>query len=144
MGICTSLCCSTDLSNNANSSCSIEHVCLLEENHLIIFDSPSYRNSLLKSFESECIVCFHELKNGQSISNNCSVNGCRLNGHQYCIYNWYLRHKKCPICNEQWVEPPRYNQLYRLSRSISEPGKPPDLNMIYEMKESMQKYSRNN
>ena len=39
---------------------------------------------------------------------------------------------KCPICNEEWTEPPRYNQLYRLNRSVSDPGKPPDLNVLYE------------
>ena len=107
MGICTSLCCYSQISQRLDSSQCINNSHLPRDNNnssrknnLILLDSPPYRNSIMKSFDSECIICFHNLNDNQLVSNNCSKNNCRLDAHQYCVYNWYLRHRKCPICNE--------------------------------------------
>ena len=136
MGICASLCCSDEkLSTKNISSTNIPNI--------FAFD-PSFNNSR----NDECIICLNTIKSNHLKSNNCHYNNCKLNAHEYCIYTWFLQKGSCPICHSSWNSPPgSYLQecnydiepISFRSRSISDPGSPPTLASIYQMRNNMQK-----
>ena len=68
----------------------------------------SYEELDEKTIENnvECIICFYNLER-KDISPSCMINNCTLNAHKKCIKEWHKRKNCCPICNEDWVNPPK-------------------------------------
>ena len=69
--------------------------------------------------KKECIICFYDLDE-KDISSPCNINNFTLNAHKNCIDNWFEMKGCCPICNEEWIKPPK-KPFSRLNICIEPP-----------------------
>lgn len=76
---------------------------LKKEKNYNKLDDDNFTNK--KDFKLECMICFYQLDDNKPLP-KCKINDCKLQAHNECIYEWYLRKKCCPICNETWRRSP--------------------------------------